>query len=293
MAKADHGGAAEARAEGASRGIFKGGREPLLDTRKATQRLRQAESLFKAGDPQGALTLLEGLEEACPGEQRIPYGRAMCLAQLGRRAEAMMLCDDLIARYQDAKAQVLKERIMALSDGPMIAAPVRDRTGSFPRSLGRGGHGGLGGAAVMAGLLLVALSLPWTGGAVLGMLINSELVPLNPGSVVAMMLLFALAVFGLGLYALWGASGRLPGDSVPENLKVVLIETLITALLLFIPVIGWVFAVFRLVRRYELPAGVAVASMVWCLAAFISVVISVLKALGAGGLAWIAGALLQ
>lgn len=257
--------------------------------RDVKQRLREAEGLFVAGDYHGALALLEDLEKVYPGEKKIVYGRAMCLARLNRRAEAMLLCDDMIVRYQDARAQVLKQRIMDLPDTPPTETAPRGSSGRFPHSLRATERVGVGRWLLMI-LVLSGMGafLPWLGSMGFGALIDQGTLPVSWGSGAGIFVLFCLMMGGLGLALMWAVLGPLPGDSLGEHARLLAVEVPLGELLACVPVIGWAIWAIRLIRRYEFSVGVALCSILWCVVTGIAAVVVTITAFGAGGLAWLA-----
>lgn len=88
-----------------------------MDAQQAQAKFTQADVLFKQGRPQDALALLAELEAAFPNTKNILYPKALCLEKLGRLAEAEQVCDVLIQRFQDARAQALKTQLHAAASG--------------------------------------------------------------------------------------------------------------------------------------------------------------------------------
>lgn len=85
---------------------------------------RRAERLHRQGNHAEALALLDELDARYPGTKNLMYARAMCLAALGRLAEALEVCDALIVRFGAARAIELKRRMARAQDVPATFDPV-------------------------------------------------------------------------------------------------------------------------------------------------------------------------
>lgn len=72
----------------------------------------RAGQLYRQGDAQGALRLLEQLNQAFPDTQNILLPMALCMEKLGRFEQALALCEGLIACFHDDRAMILKARIL-------------------------------------------------------------------------------------------------------------------------------------------------------------------------------------
>lgn len=82
-----------------------------MDARESKERFKRADTLFREGNYQQALHILSGLNQAYPNTKNVMYPAAMCLEKLGRGQDALPLCEQLIAQFQDPRAQALKDRI--------------------------------------------------------------------------------------------------------------------------------------------------------------------------------------
>lgn len=78
---------------------------------EAKERYTQAEELYKAGQYTASLALLDELDRAYPKERNILYARAMNLASLGRKRDALKACDYLVAVYADSRGEALKVQL--------------------------------------------------------------------------------------------------------------------------------------------------------------------------------------
>jgi len=82
-----------------------------VDARESKERFKRADTLFREGEYQQALHILSGLNQAFPNTKNVLYPAAMCLEKLGRGADALPICDQLIEQFNDPRAIALKERI--------------------------------------------------------------------------------------------------------------------------------------------------------------------------------------
>ena len=82
-----------------------------MDKTTASQKFQQSVRLFSQKRYVEALILLDELNAAFPKQKQVLYGRAQCLAELQRHAEAIAVCDQAIEWFDDANAKKLKARI--------------------------------------------------------------------------------------------------------------------------------------------------------------------------------------
>lgn len=82
-----------------------------MDKATASQKFQESVRLFSQKHHVEALILLDELNAAFPNRKQVMYGRAQCLAELQRHAEAIAVCDQMIQWFDDAKAKELKARI--------------------------------------------------------------------------------------------------------------------------------------------------------------------------------------
>jgi outer membrane lipoprotein-sorting protein len=83
-----------------------------MDAQEATRTFKQAEALYAKGRHAEALQLLENLDMNFPNTKNILYPMALCLAALGRKADASAACDTL-DMLQDSRAQELRAKLGA------------------------------------------------------------------------------------------------------------------------------------------------------------------------------------
>ncbi len=112
-----------------------------------------------------ALQVLDELDAENPFTQNIMYPRAMCLAALDRKDEALQVCESLEVLFQDARARKLKVEIEGTpAHAPNVgaAAPGTARPAPGKRSATRGIRfpvAGVGIAIAVVGVTAVALFL--------------------------------------------------------------------------------------------------------------------------------------
>ncbi len=82
-----------------------------MSTPNNAQQFREAGQLYQAGRFDDALALLTPLDRAYPGNKEICYSMALCLEQLGRKAEALGLCDRLVTQMQDPRGAEMQARL--------------------------------------------------------------------------------------------------------------------------------------------------------------------------------------
>jgi hypothetical protein len=86
-----------------------------MDARESKEKFKRADDLFRQGEYLQALHQLSALNQAFPNTKNVMYPAALCLEKLGRYEDALPLCDQLIAQFQDPRAQELKDRITHLA----------------------------------------------------------------------------------------------------------------------------------------------------------------------------------
>lgn len=100
------------------------------------EQYKRADQLFKEGKYAESLQILDQLDQAVPNNKNISYARAMSLAKLNRRDEALAVCEFLIKNFGDPKAvklqQSLQSQQRAAPTQPLPqrgpAAPMADDT---------------------------------------------------------------------------------------------------------------------------------------------------------------------
>ena len=82
-----------------------------MDQNEAKSKFRQSDELFQLGQYQDSLRVLQELNVAFPDTKNILFPMARNLHALGKSAEALKLCDQLFAMFNDPKAVELKKNI--------------------------------------------------------------------------------------------------------------------------------------------------------------------------------------
>jgi len=102
---------------------------------KEHKKYQQAATLFQQGKYAPALALLDHLHRSLPKKDRhVIYARARCLAELGRKEEALQLCKELRSRFKDQRGKKLADRLQAKKDRPSKVRPARRRKGKSSRA---------------------------------------------------------------------------------------------------------------------------------------------------------------
>jgi predicted esterase len=86
---------------------------------EAASAFHLADTLYRQGRYQDALSLLDGVDREFPRTRNVMYARALCLAGLGRKNEAVELCDALLERFAEPRAVELKA-VIAGSDADTL-----------------------------------------------------------------------------------------------------------------------------------------------------------------------------
>jgi len=85
------------------------------DARKAFE---EASNLYRAGNYEGALVLLESLAQAYPSNKDLMFARARVYAALGRNNEAIELCDQVESSFADDRVSKLRAQLASAVDHP-------------------------------------------------------------------------------------------------------------------------------------------------------------------------------
>ena len=91
-----------------------------MERNLAEQQFSRAKEPFHRGEAGEALALLGALEESFPNDHRILYAQAECLAALGRRHEALLICARLPEELASPRAtdllRNLRDRLLQATD---------------------------------------------------------------------------------------------------------------------------------------------------------------------------------
>lgn len=82
-----------------------------MSTEEAKSQFLRAEELYKAGEYEESLAILEDLRRALPSSRRVIYQEALCLVSLGRFDEALASCDRLEGKLDSSHIKVLRDKI--------------------------------------------------------------------------------------------------------------------------------------------------------------------------------------
>ena len=249
------------------------------------EKLKEAEKLFEEEKYLESLKLLNELEQENPGEKRVAYGRAMCLAKLGHVADAMLLCDELIAKYKDEKAKALKEKIMQWAEEarniPQDLSEEKEKP--KPPSI----------VWIYTKKILWALTfmltvvmpvLGWWG---LMTSINKDWISVSLGNVILISILWPLFIQALYWSSIQALREQPFGDTPVSSVLNWLADILLLTFLNIFPVIGWILGAWWLAVKRDMSFSSSFALMIlnhfiiWL--AFLGIVASI----GIGGWAWV------
>ncbi len=114
-----------------------------MRNKEATALFKEADDLYRQGKAAEALEVLTRLDTAFPNSRNILYPKALCLYDLGRTDEARRVCDVLLTKFRDSRAEQLVQKMTAraanaamdpmadlmtlniLDDEPRHAAPAK------------------------------------------------------------------------------------------------------------------------------------------------------------------------
>lgn len=247
------------------------------------QKLKQAESLFEEKKYTEALKLLDELEQENPGEKKVAYGRAMCLAKLGNFADALLLCDELLARYRDEKAKILKDRIMQWAEEAnalpqaLIKEPVSPPSIIWEYTK----------RVLWLLLFLFSIGMPFIGWWGLMLSINRDWISVSLEGTLLFAIFWPLLMQGI----FWASLQGVRTQSFAETKILSFINWIMdTALLTFVnlfPIIGWFFGAWWLMVKRELSFSSSFALMILNYFIFWLAFLGIVGSIGLGGWAWI------
>ncbi len=253
-----------------------------MDKSEAKRVFLEADALFNQGEFDASLHLLQRLNIEFPRQKHIMYAAALCLEQLGRAQECIGLCEQLIDRFQDERADLILGRLAGLEH---VEEPVLARDGSrrlnhedqrllamlmdpdsvspLPAQQGqaRALLYGLGFAAFLILFLVFAGSfLYFTPGYGAGASARGG--DFNIGQV---LVLFFATFFSANLatmYALLHLMHRLRYEEFLDNVFDVIQYALYVSLLLLVPVFGWAWIPILIRKHFGFRLGELVLFLV-------------------------------
>jgi len=247
------------------------------------QKLKQAETLFEEEKYTEALKLLDELEQENPGEKRVAYGRAMCLAKLGNFADALLLCDELLARYRDEKAKILKERIMQWAEEANALPHVLTKEAQAPPSL----IWEYTKWALWILLFISSIAMPFIGWWGLMIAINKDWISVSIATTLGFAIIWPLSMQGIFWLSLQGIRGQPYGDTKFWGFINWLIDTLLLTFLNLFPIIGWFLGAWWLVVKRELSFSSSFSLMILNYFIFWLAFLGIVGSIGIGGWVWI------
>jgi hypothetical protein len=255
-----------------------------MDASHGTERFRQADALFQAGNHAQALAVLIELNREWPGQPNVLLPMALCMERLGRPAAALHVARMVLEKGEHPRARQLLNHLLANTPTQAPVPPVPDPQADLlrvpdlfgpppPRATPKPAPApwtdwrvvvAVAGVLLLLAVLVAPLfsnPAPPVGDAVAigGAGSVGETGPaLAAGGAT---LGWGLLLAGLGINVLLGAlvlymalslMGKLLHDEVAQNLTDVLLVSLVTTLLAFIPLVGWIIALWYLARHYDL-----------------------------------------
>ena len=242
----------------------------------------EADALFDRGDFEASLHLLQRLNREFPRQKHVMYSAALCLEQLGRAQECIALCEQLIARFKDGRADLILGRLAGLdhAEEPVLSrdgsrrlnhedhrliAMLMDPASITPLPAQRGQARallyGLGFAAFLLLFLLFAGGFlyftPGYGAATAG-----REGGFNFGQGLVLFFATAFSANLVTMYALLHLMRRLRYEAPVDNAFDVVQYACYVSLLLLIPVLGWAYIPVLIRRHYGLRAGELVLFLV-------------------------------
>ncbi len=109
-----------------------------MDAQESQQRFQQAQQLFQQGDANGALQQLKQLQRAFPNHKEVLHAIILCYEKLNRKTEALPLCQELMVKYQDPRAQEIMARLSGVDAMANVAAASSG--GDAPAAMEGGVH---------------------------------------------------------------------------------------------------------------------------------------------------------
>ena len=98
----------------------------MNDKHRAVVLFREADRLYRREKYLTALEILEELDGLFPDDRNVLFPKARCLAKLERMDEAYDLCEEIIEKFDYARAHELRALILKSRSTPGFVIPVLD-----------------------------------------------------------------------------------------------------------------------------------------------------------------------
>ncbi len=251
-----------------------------MDTSEAKQHFRQADTLYVRGQYDAALHILQRLNREFPRQKHIMYSAALCLEQLGRAQESIALCEQLIERFQDERAELILNRFagedrveaplisasgarnLTHDDHRLIAMLMQNPDNQTPLPAQRGSARvllyGIGATALILTFLIATGAFIYYApgaGPSTGISLRTDGDTLSFGQVLVIFLATSFAANAVAMYVLLGLMRHHRYETVVDNIFDVMQYAFTISLLLLVPVLGWLAIPVVLRRHYSLPIG--------------------------------------
>lgn len=248
-----------------------------MDKSEAKRIFLEADALFEQGEFEASLHILQRLNREFPRQKHIMYSAALCLEQLGRAQECIGLCEQLIARHQDERADVILSRLAGIEnveqpllnqngarrlnheDHRLLAMLMQDPASQTPLPAQHGPARallyGLGFAAfVLAFLLFAGFFLYFTPGyGTTGA--GGRGGGFNAGQVLVLYFATSFTANLVTMYVLLHLMRRLRYEEPLDNAFDVMQYAFFVSLLLLVPIVGWLLIPPLLRRHYGFSLG--------------------------------------
>lgn len=246
-----------------------------MDKSEAKKVFQEADSLYQQGQYDAALHLLQRLNREFPRQKHIMYSAALCLEQLGRAQESIALCEQLIERFQDDRAEVILSRFageeapeppvispsgsrrLTTDDRRLIAMLMQDPETMTPLPARRGPARIL---LYSLGVIALALTIVIGAGAFVfyapgagpstGITLSTNGDTLTLGQVFVIFLATSFAANTVAMFVLLALMGHQRYESPVDNVFDVMQYAFFVSLLLCLPVLGWLAIPILLRRHY-------------------------------------------
>ena len=251
-----------------------------MDKKDAKEVFQQADTLYTQGQYEEALHLLQHLNREFPRQKHIMYCAALCLEQLGRAQESIALCEQLLARFHDERAEVIlsrfagEERVeepiispsgtrkLSHDDRHLLAMLMQNPENQTPLPAQHGSARvllySLGGTALLMVFLIATGAFVYyapEAGPSTGITLNTHGSPLSLGQVLVVYLGTSFSANTVAMFVLLGLMGHHHYESAVDNIFDVMQYAFVISLLLLVPLLGWIAIPIVLRRHYAFAIG--------------------------------------